>query len=405
VRDIPFTTVQDVEKYRKNRAIILFGAGNIAEKTGRLLSQKPVLSIIDNASNHWGEVELGAEITGPDFLKTKDGKKGFIVICTTSFKEVSEQLVALGFAPMEDFIVSPILNDLRIISELESIEKRLLFTSGSPKHDDPKYGGGIYELQVSQDVWTHEKKINGNCYGLIRYGENFVSVDTERGIFEFDKNFKIIRSKEFPAGTRAHGLNYSEERKEFYIVGSYLDEVLILDLDFKIKISIPVSNKKKRLGSASHHCNDCFVQDSSLYVSMFSYSGNWKLDVFDGVVLEIDLTTQEIVGPVITGLWMPHNIKNIGGSLTVLDSLKGHLRKNNASIIGEFPAFTRGLDHDGMYYFIGQSRNRNFSKNLGASNNISIDAGIIIFDEYTKVSRFLQLPPKLSEIHSILLVK
>ena len=33
----------------------------------------------------------------------------------------------------------------------------------------------------------------------------------------------------------------------------------------------------------------------------------------------------------------------------------------------------------------------------------SYDAGIIIFDDQTKVSRFLQLPPKISEIHSILI--
>ena len=135
---------------------------------------------------------------------------------------------------------------------------------------------------------------------------------------------------------------------------------------------------------------------------MFSYSGNWKLDVFDGVVIEIDITTNKILGPVIKDLWMPHNIDLIGGSLNVLDSLPGHLKTNNAQIIGSFPAFTRGLGHDGIYYYIGQSRNRNYTKNLGISNNISIDSGIIIFDSETKVSRFLQLPTKLSEIHSII---
>ena len=31
------------------------------------------------------------------------------------------------------FCVSPVLNDLRIIDELESIEKKLLFTSGFTK--------------------------------------------------------------------------------------------------------------------------------------------------------------------------------------------------------------------------------------------------------------------------------
>jgi len=136
---------------------------------------------------------------------------------------------------------------------------------------------------------------------------------------------------------------------------------------------------------------------------MFSQTGNWKLDIFDGAILEFDIDTKKLVGPVVRDLWMPHNVKVIDGSLTLLDSLKGQLLTNNAQISGDFPAFTRGLDYDGQYYYIGQSRNRNYSKNLGLSKNISIDAGIIIFDNQTKVSRFLQLPPKLSEIHSIVL--
>ena len=101
---------------------------------------------------------------------------------------------------------------------------------------------------------------------------------------------------------------------------------------------------------------------------------------------------------------MPHNVKFIEGSIHVLNSLQGQLKTNNANIIGEFPAFTRGLDHDGIFYYIGQSRNRNYSINIGVSNNISIDAGVIVFDAHTKASRFLQLPPKISEIHSIVLL-
>ena len=117
--------------------------------------------------------------------------------------------------------------------------------------------------------------------------------------------------------------------------------------------------------------------------------------------MEIDLVTHEKVGVLVDGLWMPHNIEFINGSLHLLNSLPGELLTNNFSVVGQFPAFTRGLAHDGIYYYIGQSRNRNYSKNIGISKNISIDAGIIVFDDHTKASMFLQLPPKISEIHSI----
>ena len=78
---------------------------------------------------------------------------------------------------------------------------------------------------------------------------------------------------------------------------------------------------------------------------------------------------------------MPHNVQIYDGSIHVLDSLPGHLRFNNLSIQGTFPAFTRGLDYKNGLYYIGQSKNRNyFLKLWGISNNISIDCGVVIFN-------------------------
>ena len=403
-REIPFTTLQDINKKCKGKSIVLFGVGAIAEKTSRILTDKKITAVIDNASNLWGQMDLGVEVLSPNYLKSPEGRDAFVIICTTSFVEVSNQITDLGFNAEEDFCVSPILNDLRIIDELETIQKRMLFTSGSPKDDNELFGGGVYELNVNGDTWEHKKVISGNCYGLIKYAENFISVDTEIGIFEFANNYKIIRSKKLPDGMRAHGVDYSEKHKNFYVVGSHRDAVLILDKNFETLGQINISHKKERTDKPHHHCNDCLIVDDSLYVSMFSMTGNWRRDIFDGVVLEFDIETNNLIGPVIKDLWMPHNIKLIEGSLHILNSLQGQLKTNNAQVIGEFPAFTRGLAHDGIFYYIGQSRNRNYSKNIGVSNNISIDAGIIVFDAHTKASRFLQLPPKISEIHSIELI-
>ena len=45
-RNIPFTTIQDVYKKSQTKPIVLFGAGNIAEKTERLLTGKKNTAII-----------------------------------------------------------------------------------------------------------------------------------------------------------------------------------------------------------------------------------------------------------------------------------------------------------------------------------------------------------------------
>ena len=98
------------------------------------------------------------------------------------------------------------------------------------------------------------------------------------------------------------------------------------------------------------------------------------------------------------------HIKYFNKSLFILNSLPGQLLGYNMQILGEFPAFTRGLAYDHQHFYIGQSKNRNYSKYLGVSKNISIDAGIILFDEKTKVSRFFQVDPRISEIHAIEIV-
>ncbi|MBT7535704.1 MAG: DUF4915 domain-containing protein [Verrucomicrobia bacterium] len=397
---IQFFTWQDVARQMAGRPLALFGAGNIASKTRRKLKDVDMVAIFDNASDHWGEEELGVVISNPEDWADFPNRP-YILITTTSVREVSEQLISMGLSSGTDFAVSPVLNDLRIIDELESIERRLMFTSGSPPVDASAHGGGVYEMEVQGDSWAHIKKISGNCYGITEFNGNYVTVDTERGIVEFDSDYKIVRSRKLPHGARAHGVCYDPNRRLFFMTCSYLDAVLVLDEDFKQLAEIQISHKRNRYGSPSHHCNDCCVWEDSLFVSMFSLNGNWKQDVFDGGVLEIDIETHEIIGPAATGLWMPHNVTFINGGFTLLDSLPGYLRANNLQVIGTFPAFTRGLAHDGMFHYIGQSRNRNYSRNLGRSRSISIDAGVIVFDEYTKVSRFLQLPPKVSEIHSI----
>lgn len=403
-RDIPFTSTKDVFR-GGHRRFVIFGAGNIAAKTSRLLPSGSVEYIADNSGLLWGSRELGVEIVDPQRLLAEDPTdRPLVLIATTSFHEVAEQLTGFGYRPGLDFVVSPVLNDLRIITELESIEQRLLFTSGSPPVDSPTHGGGIWEVDLRGDRWTHEKMFSGHCYGIIRREDRWITVDSTRGMLELDLDYNVRRETPLPTGRRGHGVAWSEETGCYYVVSSDSDSVVAFDHDFQVVDTIALSNKIERVGAPAHHCNDCCIVGTSLYVSMFSLTGNWKLDVFDGGVLEFDLTTGEVVGPVMTGLWMPHNVSVHAGSLTVLDSLRGALRTNNNQIVGEFPAFARGLDHDGAHHWIGQSRNRNFSRNLGTSNNISIDAGIIVFDEATKVSRFLQLPPRISEIHAIRLL-
>ncbi len=138
--------------------------------------------------------------------------------------------------------------------------------------------------------------------------------------FEFDSNFHIIREKKFPVGVRAHGVCYNKRLNCFYIACSYLDAVLVLDEEFTIQDEIKISNKYSSNSEPHHHINDCWTDGYSLYVSMFSLTGNWKKEVYDGGVLEFDLESKSCNGAVMQNLWMPHNISFVDGCLTILDS-------------------------------------------------------------------------------------
>lgn len=395
-----FTSFADVNVRGRGRPIVLAGAGNIADKTLRRV--KGVTGIVDNNPNLTGETQGGLTIKSPESLKDAQPRP-FVMICTTSFVEVGEQLASYGLNPGSDFVVSPVLNDLRIIAEMESLDETVLFTCGLPPVDEPHSGGGLYEVRIDGAHHSFRKVFSGNFHGLRPHGDKFIAIDDARGLITFTPDYTIETAFALPQGARCHGVSWSEDRRQYFIACSYLDAILVYSEDGQEVDRIPISSKQARTGAAQHHCNDILVLGDSVYLSMFSSTGNWKRDVFDGAVLEYDLVEKRWVGPVISDLWMPHSIDFVDGSLVVLDSLRGRLLKNNAQSVGQFPGFARGLAHDGARFFIGQSRNRNYSAAMGVSQNIAIDTAITVFDEHTKVSKSFHLPSTVSEIHGIAL--
>lgn len=389
---ITFNYLQSI----KNRKIVLFGSGNIAEKTLRKGLDLDIDFIVDNSINLQNTIFLNYKVQNPKNIKSNQ----IVLICSTAISDISEQLDSYGLKPNIDYFISPILNDLLAIEELEKINTTVYFTSGTVSKNN--FGGGFYRLSVNKEDYNLKKLYSGPCYGSVRVDDKIYFIDTDKGIFCFSiKNKSIDFVKETPSKSRAHGISYNISNKKFYVTCSYLDAVIEYDSNFNESSRFKLSNKIDFSGSPHHHCNDNLAIGNSLYVSMFSSTGNWKKDVFDGCIAEFDINTKERLSDLKKDLYMPHNVRYYDGSIHVLDSLPGHLKANNFSIIGTFPAFTRGLDYKNGLYFVGQSKNRNFSKVLGLSNNISIDCGIIIFNPIQKVSRFIPVSMNIGEIHSV----
>lgn len=381
------------------KPIVLFGAGNIASKTLEKIDRTKVSYIVDNAPVMQGALYDELEVKRPTELSNGN----FILICSAGISEISDQLTSMGFKANKDFSVSPILNDQLLIYRLEKVKQTLYFSSGGVEKKKPLAGGGFYKCSIDEADVKIEKLHSGTCYGITKIGPDIYFVDTNRGVFKLSEG-KISKVSDLREASRAHGIGFSENNKRFYIVCTNLDAVLEYDENFNLKNRFNISQKYQSTGRTAHHCNDILVKDDSLFVTMFSSTGNWKNDCFDGCIAEFNIKTGQRLNDICTELYMPHNVSFYDGSLHVLDSLAGHLRFKNLSIEGTFPAFTRGLSYDNGYYFIGQSKNRNHSRVLGTSNNISIDCGIIIFDPELKISRFIQFPNDIGQIHHILCI-
>ena len=391
------TTFNQIRKGGEKK-YVLFGSGNIAKKTIRKLGTSNILFIADNSKNLQGSSFSGINIQSPDKISSEH----FVIICSTAIREISSQLMVFGLSENENFVISPILNDLLAINDLEQLNRVFYFTSGSIPDEAPQSGGGLYKCTLDGLSTQIEKVYSGPCYGAVRVGDELYFIDTDKGIFARRNDEEILHKCELPQGSRAHGISYNDQTQNFYVSCSYLDAILEIDsTNLWIKRQFNISSKIDSAGEPMHHCNDNWSIGNSLFVSMFSSTGQWKLDVFNGCIAEFDLLTGERLQDLRDDLYMPHNIMVFDGSIHVLDSLPGHLRFNNLSIQGTFPAFSRGLAYNKGLYFIGQSKNRNYSKVLGLSNNVSIDCGVIAFNPELKVSRFFQFPFTIGEIHSI----
>ena len=130
--------------------------------------------------------------------------------------KLQPNLEGYGFKVGEDIIISPVLNDLRIIAQMESVQAKLIFSSGFPADDNPKFGGGLYELMLDGYDWSYRKIHSGGpVHGIYKYKDTFLAVDQIKGLLQFDKDYNIIKQGNIPDSSRCHGISYSEITNNF----------------------------------------------------------------------------------------------------------------------------------------------------------------------------------------------
>lgn len=388
---------EEILEIAKNRSLFFWGASHWAESTAELLNLKPDAVVDQNPLNAGGTV-CGSKIISASQLAGLTSP--FIVITTASFQSVVDELRALSFTEGEDFCVSPLLSNREAIEGFKRAEIDVLLSSPEHRQSDST-GGGLY--RVRNDGSMPKKISGGKGRGLTRTANGFAWVEMMRGIVVFNHNLEEI--DEIPLGPHSepHGLAFDKQTNAFFVGQPGRDSIGVYSPDKGHTGEFRVSDKWFTNGADNHHVNDLEIYDGSLFVSMFSLSGNWRSEIYDGGVVEFDTKTGTKISSFFGDLWMPHSIRRSSGKLQVLDSMRGTLVELSHRISGQFSGFLRGLDFTDRYTVIGQSAHRYPEKLSNQVGHVPLDAGILLFDPETKYSRFVPTPFT-ETIHSLLVL-
>jgi len=353
--------------------------------------------IVDNNKYEQGQRESGLDIYSPGKLLQENKDQLFVVITTSGFQEVAKQLIGYGLEPGKHFCIAPHLKNFHSVTNINNCEQIIYFTCSDPLNS----GGGLYKLNTLSR--EYELLIPGVCHGIVAGKDRFFLVNDEvKGIQVLNLQFIPIDYIRLPEKSRPHGIAYCPKRDLLYVSLSGRDSLAIYNLKGEMIREIFLSNKYSKTKLAHHHINDLFVHNDSLFISMFSFSGNWKLGVYDGGILEVDLNNPELMSPVVTNCWMPHNPMVINDSLHYCDSMRGAVRIGTWKTLIEINGFARGLAYDGDFYYVAQSMHRYIDRCPDNVANISLDTGIFVVDKEYKITRFIPIHGMIS-IHALLI--
>ncbi len=375
--------------------IVVFGASHLVDE----LDLSSISFIVDNNPDLQGTLHLGLSIKSPDILDGC-GDKYEVIVCSTSVHEIRLQLESYGFIWGYNARIYEALNEIEKISELENHSFKFLVSSGLPSTAKSFSGGGIHLVIENGDYPTTKTIYEGQTHGLIRLdNKGYAFTSQGEGVICMDDDLNLTDKIPLPISLRPHGLQRYEDL--WVVVCSLEDCIIGIDDSGIEKFRYAITDKLQNYGTPQHHCNDIAIIGDSAYVSMFSVTGNWKRGIFDGGLVEINLKSG-ISTTIINNLTMPHSVTDEDGEIFILDSFKGRLLGRNFNEIAQLPGFVRGYDSDSDYYYIGESKNRNFSRMNNDRSPVSLDSKITVINKKLSFCRSIALPKHISEIHAVL---
>lgn len=391
-----FLRRSDASKIAKDKTLVGFGAGVFGARTQHLLDGL-IEFFVDNEKIKWNRKWEGqVPVVSPDNLINYKSSSIVIIICSEQYKLIHQQIKKI--LPGVEVYITPLLKDYEVFERLLNCSSKILVSA---------YGeaGGLY--MVNGQTEQYELLRNGSFRGLLQCPRG-TFVATEKGnIFEIISlnPFEMVERYCSEDIVQMHGLAFWKEENMIIAAEAENDRLVLLDSEtFEIKSYIPITNKKHEYGRDNCHINDLAVRGNSVFVSMISRSGWWKKGVYDGCILEVDLTGQTNAIQLINDVLFPHSINFIDDSFISLESLTGKIINGRKQVVGQLGGFIRGLDYDKNLFYVGQARNRRLDEATKYIDTLSMDSGIYIFDAVSRMYRFIKMPEK-CDVYSIVVLE
>ena len=326
-------TFDELNKIVKDRDFIFWGASNWIERTLEKIEKQPKY-IVDKSELNQGIKFNDFLVKSPKEIDLKN--KPFVIISTVNYMSVIDDLEDLNYVMGEDYCCTPLLNKRKSKDDFYS-NKSTILVSSSQHYFDDESGGGVYK--VSLNPYVSKKIYSGKGRGITKHEHNYYLIDMLRGVVILDSQFNEVDIIKLQKNSEPHGICVDPKRNWIFIGQPGRDSVAVYDINSKKLVKEYFISEKWSINKKdNHHVNDPFVYGDSLFISMFSFTGNWLNEVYDGGVLEIDLNSDKILGPVFNNMWMPHSVCRVNGKITLLNSFfcSGKIILPTLSVVSDF---------------------------------------------------------------------
>lgn len=255
--------------------------------------------------------------------------------------------------------------------------------------------GGMYLLDFARN--RAKQLYEGSCSGFVKLNDKWIVATDQNELLVFDRMFQLTARTKYG-------------KLDFHGIAAFGDRSVLVAETSRNAIGCYDTVTFERIGEIRcspeekdvQHINDLWLENETLYVSMFSANERWFVDPLrpSGVITAIDVTSfrpglsiaaQIDRAIVASGLHMPHSVIVNRGKLAYCDSMAFRAVLGGGAEV-QLPGFTRGLAADGDVVFIGQSRMRHVLRIPHRFSNCSLDAGIYVYRPEHRISRFIPLP-------------